>query len=553
MNHAARLPDSDPTHADAHLASHPATPAPVSVTGRNARPALLVDRTLALPEFADLCEGRAELVLSDAAARRLEVARERLQSCIDRNAVVYGITTGFGPLANREISAANVVTLQRNLIYHLATGVGALHPWAEARGVLLARLMSNLQGWSGASAAMIDSMIAVINSDLAPAIPEKGTVGASGDLTPCAHMALALMGEGEFITPSGQRLPAPLALARLGVAPHRLDHRDGLALVNGTSAMTAVAAMTSHNAARAIDWAVALTGLHAEVMRGHMEAWSPAFGQARPHPGQQEALSRLSARVAGSGWVDTVHSATRVADHSGSIVTHALPPQDPYTIRCAPQVIGAVIDVLSFHDRIVETELNAATDNPIFGEEAPYALHGGNFYGQHVAFASDALAPALVTLGVLAERQIARVTDEKLSLGLPAFLQPHQTGLQSGFMGAQVTASALLAELRTRLIPASVQSIPTNGNNQDVVSMGTIAARKTRDLFADLFRIFAIQALVLAQAAELRAAQLDQPISEAASRLVAQVRQVAPALVDDRPLSREIEQMALVIAAHAPA
>jgi tyrosine ammonia-lyase len=519
----------------------------------NARQRLVVDRLITLVEFAGLCEGRLEMVLDRAAFDRLETARVRLKDCIDRNAVVYGITTGFGPLANREISAASVVTLQRNLIYHLATGVGDPHPWAEARGILLARLMSNLQGWSGASAAMIDLMLAVINSDLAPVIPEKGTVGASGDLTPCAHMALALMGEGEFMTASGQRIPAHLALAHIGHAPHRLDDRDGLALVNGTSAMTAVAGLTSARAARALDWAIALTGLHAEVMRGHMEAWAPAFGEARPHPGQKAALHRLNARIAGSSWVDTANSATRRADDSGRIITHELPPQDPYTIRCAPQIIGAVMDVLTFHDQIVDIELNAATDNPIFAEDAPHALHGGNFYGQHVAFASDALAPALVKLAILAERQIARVTDEKLSLGLPAFLQPRQTGLQSGFMGAQVTASALLAELRTNLIPASCQSIPTNGNNQDVVSMGTIAARKTRNLFADLNRILAIQALVLAQAAELRGLELARPLSPAGQALLAQLRGVAEPLVDDRPLSRDIETVAALVGQENPA
>lgn len=528
---------------------------PVDHTTRpgNARTCIVVERTLGLPDFADICEGRAEFVLDPAALPRLEQARARLKTCIDHNAVVYGITTGFGPLANREISAASVVTLQRNLIYHLATGVGDPHPWAEARGIILARLMSNLQGWSGASQAMINTMIAVLNSDLAPIIPEKGTVGASGDLTPCAHMALALMGEGEFMTSSGQVLAAPMALAKLGLSPHRLDDRDGLALVNGTSAMTAVAALTSHHTARALDWAFALTGLHAEVMRGHAEAWSPAFGEARPHKGQKQALARLNGRIAGSGWVDERHAANRRADTSGQIITQVLPLQDPYTIRCAPQVLGAILDVLAFHDQIVETELNAATDNPIFTEDAPHALHGGNFYGQHVAFASDALAPALVKLAILAERQIARVTDEALNHGLAAFLQPRQTGLQSGFMGAQVTASALLAELRTGLIPASVQSVPTNGNNQDVVSMGTIAARKTRNLFADLNRILAIQALVLAQGAELRALQLDTPLSLAGMAMVAQVRAVSDAVVDDRPLSRDIERMAKVIASQPPA
>jgi tyrosine ammonia-lyase len=535
-----------------------ADPPPANARGENphaanARAGIVVDRDLSLVGFDALCRGEAALAIAPEAAPRLAAARARLDACIARNAVVYGVTTGFGPLANREISAAHVVELQRNLIYHLATGVGDAYAWAEARAVLLARLLSTLQGWSGASDGMVALMVAVINSDLAPYIPEKGTVGASGDLTPCAHMALALMGEGEFLTRAGQRLPATLALAHLGFAPLPLTARDGLALVNGTSAMTGVAALTAARAARAIAWAVALTGLHAEVMRGHMEAWRPAFGEARPHPGQREAIQRLNARVAGSRWTEDTLAATHAADASGAIITHALPPQDPYSIRCAPQILGAVLDVLAFHDQIVAQELNSATDNPIFAEEEPHALHGGNFYGQHVAFASDALAPALVKLAVLAERQIARVTDEKLSLGLPAFLQPRRTGLQSGFMGAQVTASALLAELRTHLIPASVQSISTNGANQDVVSMGTIAARKTRSLFADLNRILAIQALALAQAAELRAIELGEGLSPAGAALVMQVRAVSGPVIDDRPLSPDIERMAVLIGEQSPA
>ena len=532
------------------MSAHPASHQPATVA--NDRPVVLIDQHVSLADFATVAGGRAQLGLDPAAEIRLDLARQRLQTCIDANAVVYGITTGFGPLANREISAASVVTLQRNLIYHLASGVGPLYPWVEARAIVLARLVSNLQGWSGASSAMLDAMVALLNSDLAPCIPQKGTVGASGDLTPCAHMALALMGEGTFMTPTGQVLAGPIGLARIGRAPHRLDDRDGLALVNGTSAMTAVAALTSVSAARAIAWSVALTGLHAEVMRGHAEAWSPAFGRARPHPGQIAAHTRLNARIAGSGWVDHGRAASRRATDTATILTHALAPQDPYTIRCAPQIIGAVLDVLAFHDGVVEIELNAATDNPIFEEDAPFALHGGNFYGQHVGFASDALAPALVKLAILAERQIARITDETLSQGLPAFLQPRDTGLQSGFMGAQVTASALVAELRTHLIPASVQSIPTNGNNQDVVSMGTIAARKTRALLPDLARIQAIQALALAQAAELRQSAIGAGLSAQGLALVAQVRAIAAPLIDDRPLSADIEAVAEMLAAADP-
>ena len=510
-------------------------------------PILSLDRTVSLAAFADVVRGKQKIRVLPEAFARLAVSSARLQQCIDGRRVVYGVTTGFGPLADREVPPESIEALQRNLIYHLATGVGAPLRWEESRALLFARLMSILQGWSGASAPVVTLMVDVLNGDLAPYVPEKGTVGASGDLTPSAHMALALMGEGAFVSKTGAKEPAQAVLQAKGLEPYRLTLRDGLAMVNGVSAMAGIAAVNADGASRALQWSLALTVGHAEAMNGRSEAWHPAFGEARPHPGQVKAHQKLALFSSGSQRLDASRIASKTVSDGDAIIQQARSSQDAYSIRCAPQVLGAVWDMLDVHDRIVETEINAASDNPIFSADEPFAIHGGNFYGQHVAFASDALFNAVAKIAILSERQIARITDETLNEGLPAFLQPIKPGLQSGFMGAQVTASALLAEIRTLAIPASIQSISTNGANQDVVSMGTIAARKVRNALDDVFRILAIQLLCVAQAVDIRSEDGGGRFCETTSAITAFARKYSARLEQDRPLSDDIETLALAM------
>jgi len=510
---------------------------------------IVIDGPVSAACFARIADGRARVALAPEIDRKIAAARLRLARCVDEQRLVYGVTTGFGPLANHWIETRRIAELQRNLIYHLATGVGSALPYAEARGLMLARLLSMTQGFSGAAPELVALMIACLNAGLAPVVPEKGTVGASGDLTPCAHMALALMGEGAFFTRDGRRIESATALAEIGAAPYRLDNRDGLALVNGVSAMAAIAARSHVRAVRALENAFRLTAIHAEIFGARAEAWAPDFGAARPHAGQIAAHERLNALIALAPRIDFSRAAMRRLDRRDfgpqGVSARPVAHQDPYTLRCAPQILGACHDMIAFHGGIVEVEINAATDNPIFTEDEPLALHGGNFYGQHIAFASDALAPAAIKLAVLSERQLARLVDPALNHGLPAFLQPNLTGLHSGFMGAQVTASALLAEMRAGAIPASIQSIPTNGNNQDVVSMGTIAARKTRNLLDDLFRVQAIQAMACVQAVDLvMRDSAAEGFSPAALKFYARIRRASPFLAADRPLSGEIEALA---------
>ncbi|MEM9726212.1 MAG: aromatic amino acid ammonia-lyase, partial [Pseudomonadota bacterium] len=476
----------------------------------------MLDQHLCIDDAAAIAQGVAQLSLGPTARARIAAARDRLKRCIDERRLVYGLTTGFGPLANRITDPADIETLQRNLIYHLASGVGAPLDWAAARATALARLASIAQGWSGASDHAVALLVALVNSDLAPVIPCKGTVGASGDLTPLSHLALALMGEGRFMDRAGAEVDSAAVFERWRMEPLTLAERDGLALVNGVSAMTGVALLNADVAQRLIDRSEQLQVAHAELLSGRMEAWRPEFGDARPHPGQRAAIRSLGDWADGGARLRRSPAAERILPEDMTPTTEPAPLQDPYSTRCAPQILGAVRDTARFHREVVERELNAASDNPIFIEAAPGALHGGNFMGCHVALASDALLNAVMVLAGHAERRIARLCDEKKNGGLPAFLHQGAPGLNSGFMGAQVTSTALLAEMRARGGAASAQSLPTNADNQDVVSMGTISARGVAAALEDAARILAIEALAVAQGVDLlRAEQPDLKLSRA--------------------------------------
>lgn len=504
---------------------------------------IIVNRELSCEDAMRLVNGHARITLEPGAEKRCAAAHAQLQTVISQARHVYGITTGFGPLANRLVAPEDGALLQQNLVNHLATGVGPAFDWHAGRAIVLARLMSILQGVSGASQAVIKMLVALINSSFSPVIPSRGTVGASGDLTPLAHMVLCFQGRGTFFTTEGQRVHATAALAAMALVPLTLEKRDGLALVNGTSAMTGIAVINADQSRRSLHWAVALTAAMAETQSARIEAWHPAFGQARPHEKQKHAGDLLRQCVQGSERVIKVPLAERSLAGVGR-TTEDVPGQDAYTLRCAPQVIGAVWDTADWHRRVVTTELNAATDNPIFPAEGDVlALHGGNFMGQHVGLASDALGTAITVLAGLTERQIARLTDETLNRGLPAFLHRGVAGLNSGFMGAQVTATALLAEMRTSG-PASVQSISTNGANQDVVSMGTIAARLVSEKLDLLAQIQAILALATAQAIDILEHDGQSGFSSHALSLRDMVRAQSDALAQDRPLGGEIEALA---------
>lgn len=495
---------------------------------------------LSLNGLEAVAHGRP-LFLAEEVLQRVDRSHERLSRYLRENRRIYGVTSGYGPLANTMVGRDHSQELQRNLIAHLSAGVGAPLSRTQTRATMAARISALGRGYSGVSPGTLDTLLQCLNLDAIPVVPSMGTVGASGDLTPLAHIAGALMGQGEICLGGRGPKPASEVLREIGVKTFEPGGKDALALVNGTSAMTGIAGINGCSAGRALRWSALLCGVHAEVLDGRLEAWHPAFGEVRPHPGQQR-LHR---------WLNQLVRATdQPLEGSMTVQADSLsyldaPIQDPYSLRCAPQLLGAVCDQIDWHDVTVHRELNSVTDNPILPDGVDSVLHGGNFYGQHVAFASDALANAVITMAVHAERRIARLCNPRLNKGLPAFLQPEKIGLQSGFMGAQVTASALLAEMRTKATPASIQSIPTNGDNQDVVTMGTIGARRTGELLELLYLLLAIDALMAAQAVDLRSDENSvTEVQGASAHVLYWVRAQVPRLSADRSLAPDIERIA---------
>lgn len=507
------------------------------MTGRSVE---LTGQGLSLTELETVSHGLT-LVLSQEVGLRVKRSHQRLNRYLEENRRIYGVTTGYGPLADTLVGSDYSCELQRNLIAHLRAGVGAPLTRLQTRATIIARVTALARGHSGISPDALETLLSCLNLDAIPVVPSMGTVGASGDLTPLAHIAGALMGQGEICLAGAEAQPAGDVLRTIGVQPFQPGGKDALALVNGTSAMTGIAGINGRSAGRALRWSTLLCAGHAEVLDGRLEAWHPAFGEVRPHPGQQR-LHRWLNRLVRTDDQELEASLQVDADR---LVQLEVPIQDPYSLRCAPQLLGAVSDQIDWHDQTVQIELNSVTDNPVLPDNLDSVLHGGNFYGQHIAFASDALANAVITMAVHAERRIARLCNPLLNKGLPAFLQPDRIGLQSGFMGVQVTASALLAEMRTRAIPASVQSIPTNGDNQDVVTMGTIGARRTAELLELLYFLLAIDALLVAQGLDLRMAESPAVLfGEAVDGLRSWVRGRVPGLTSDRAMDQDIKSIA---------
>lgn len=507
--------------------------------GRDQRPSLAQIESVAL--------GLAQVDVSPQALPHMAASAALLDDWVEQKRCIYGVTTGYGPLATTHIDPARSDALQRKLVYHLATGVGEALPWAAARAIMFCRLQALSQGMSAVSPRVIEGLVAALNAGLAPVIPEKGTVGASGDLTPLAHMALALMGEGAWIDRHGP-VENSEAFTRMGTAPLALGPKQGLALVNGTSAMTGIAALNGAAARRLLKLGCVLSLMNAEVFKGHSAAWHPLVGAARGQPGQSAVHALLWPLVESAPRLQAYCPQPSVLDGEGDVRADQPLPQDPYSIRCIPQLMGACLDMLETHDGIAMREASAVTDNPLIFAQESALIHAGNFFGQHVAFASDALTNAVIMIATVLERQIARITDVSQNGALPAFLQGRQTGLNSGFMGAQVTATALVAEMKSFAIPASIQSIPTNANNQDVVTMGTIAARKTATIIKDAMRVAAIHALCMAQAVDLCDGEADGGAFSPASHAVRNnIRALSPFLGEDRPLSADIEKVAAAL------
>ncbi len=467
---------------------------------------------------------RQPVALATTAREAVVRARRVVDDAVARGQVVYGVNTGFGNFSDVVIPADRLRDLQLNLIRSHSAGVGEPLGEAATRGLMLLRANVLAKGFSGVRPETLDLLIAMINAGIHPVIPSQGSVGASGDLAPLAHLALALVGEGTCAV-GGRVVPSAEALAAAGLKPVTLEAKEGLALINGTQLMTAVAGLALAEAWRLARTADVVGALTLDALMGTDVAFDPRIHAARPHPGQSASARNLRKLLAESPIRESHRDCGKV--------------QDAYSLRCIPQVHGAARDALAYVSSVVAIEMNSATDNPMVFGDSGELLSGGNFHGEPVAMAADVLAIAVAELGAISERRTERLVNPALS-GLPAFLTK-DGGLQSGLMIAHVTAAALASENKSLAHPASVDSIPTSANKEDHVSMGVTAAWKAKRVVANTRRILAIEALAACQALEfLKPLQTSAPLLAAYRR----VRERVAPYDKDRVLGPEIEAIA---------
>jgi histidine ammonia-lyase len=480
---------------------------------------------LTVEDVVDVARGTATAELSDGVAAVMEPSRAVVAAAIQGDAPVYGVNTGFGALADTRVGARDLARLQGAIVRSHAAGVGEPLDDPAVRALLLLRARTLAAGYSGVRPDLPARLIEMLNRNLLPVVPGKGSVGASGDLAQLAHLAQPLIGEGRLRGPGDPAVGRPAAevLAEHGIEPLELAPKEGLSLVNGTEPMQALLAFSVVDAGvlvRAADLACALS---VEALLGHARPYDERVQALRPHPGQLDSAANLRALVAGS---------PLMASHRDS--RHAV--QDAYSLRCAPQVHGAVRDVLAYARGVLEIELRSVVDNPVVARDGEVMI-SGNFHGQPLAFAADMLAMALAELASISERRVDRMLDPAFSRGLPPFLAP-DAGTNSGFMLAQYTAASLVSENKVLAHPASVDTIPTSGKQEDHVSMGWTAVRKLREVVANVRTCLAVEVCCAAQGIDLRA-DVAEP-AEPLRAVHAAVRERVPMMAVDREVAEQI-------------
>lgn len=449
--------------------------------------------SLTLDTISAVAASKSRLSVPEAVLRNLNQMRNFIDTIAHSDRPFYGINTGFGGMAETKISPDDINTLQRNLILSHACGVGHPLSFEEARVLMLLRANTLAKGHSGVRPVVLENLVALLNHDCAPLVPRKGSVGASGDLAPLAHLAMLLLGEGDALV-RGERVRSRDALKRAGVAPLVLQAKEGLSLINGTQAMGAVGAIALSDALKLCELADIIGACTLDALMGSTTPFDARIHAARPHSGQVASARLLLKMLEGSEIRESHRNCSRV--------------QDPYSLRCMPQVHGASRTALAHVQDVIETEVNSCTDNPLVfkgkGSDEYDVLSGGNFHGQPLALALDYLAIATSELANISERRLEQMINPALSVGLPAFLTP-SPGLNSGYMVMQVTAAALVNENKVFCHPASTDSIPTSANREDHVSMGMTSANKARFVIDNVYTVLAIELLAACQALDLRA------------------------------------------------
>jgi histidine ammonia-lyase len=493
------------------------------------------DLTLeAVREVAQI-DARRPVLLSADAREAVDRARAVVDEIVASNKLAYAITTGVGKLSDVRIVGDQIRELQVNLVRSHSAGVGEPLSVAETRAMMLLRANSLAKGYSGVRGIVIDTLCEMLNRGVTPYVPSQGSVGASGDLAPLAHLALALIGEGECLDASGKRIPSADALKQAQIKPLVLEAKESISLINGTQGMLAVGTLALVAAEILVDSADVLGGLCCDALKGTDAAFDERIHKARPHSGQMKTAANLRKMLEGSAIRESHRTCGRV--------------QDAYSLRCIPQVHGAVRDTLAHCREAFEIEANSAVDNPLVfitdtKHSAGDVISGGNFHGEPLAFALDFLGIALTALAGISERRIERLVNPALSEGLPPFLA-HGAGLNSGFMMPQVTAAALVSENKVLAHPASVDSITTSGNKEDYVSMGMTAANKLRRIVENTRNVLAIEAMAVAQAIDFLAPLKTSKRGQAAH---AAIRSVCATMEKDRVMYKDFARLAELIA-----
>lgn len=490
---------------------------------------IITGKDLSIKDVVKVARKGHKVELSQEAIEKVEKARKLVDELVDNKETVYGITTGFGKFSDVPISKEETKDLQRNLIISHACGVGK--PFAEdvAKTIMLLRVNNLAKGHSGVRLSTLNTLVEMINKDVYPIIPEKGSLGASGDLAPLAHMVLVMLGEGEA-TYQGVHMTGKEAMDKAGIPVVELTSKEGLALINGTQVMSAVGALALYDAERLMKLSDVSCALTVEALNGITDAFDPRIHAVRPHQGQMDAAANLLTLLADSG-LTTKQGEIRV--------------QDAYTLRCTPQIHGASKDALHYCLNKIHIEMNAVTDNPIIFPDDRVVFSGGNFHGQAMALPFDFLGIALAELANVSERRTERLVNPQLS-GMPAFLT-EKGGLHSGFMIAQYASAALVSENKVLAHPASVDSIPSSANQEDHVSMGTIGARKAAEILENVMNVIAIEILSACQAIDFKDPALLGKGTKIAYKLV---REKVEKLTDDRVMYKDINAVYDLVKSH---
>jgi histidine ammonia-lyase len=468
-----------------------------------------------------------KIVLSSAARDTMRKSEEAVRELVEKDEPIYGINTGFGPLRDKKINKEQVEQLQVNLIRSHCVGTGNPFPEDVVRAAMVIRANTIAKGYSGARPVVVDTLLDMLNRRVTPCVPEKGSVGASGDLAPLSHLTAVVIGEGEAYY-NKKKMPGSKALEEAGINPVELKAKEGLAVNNGATFTAALAALAVADTENLINNALLAASLNFEALKVTSKAFDERIHNIRPHKGQVESARIIRELIKGSVLIDSMEKKV----------------QDDYSVRCTPQVLGASVDAVEYIRSVVETEINSATDNPLIIDGNP--ISGGNFHGQPLALVMDFLGIAVSEIGNIAERRTAKLLDNHHSDGLPIFLIPEEkAGLNSGFMMTQYTAASLVSENKVLAHPASVDSVPTSANAEDHVSMSTIAARKAREIIKNVEVVLGIEFLCAAQGIDLRRKDFSIPedLGEGTRHVYNTIRERIPPLVEDRYLYTDIEKI----------